>query len=81
MSQPLATPIQPSKCEFLSPEQVQEKQNPLFSNHQAAPYSEQGTKNVKNLIVGCWRQIAEMHMKGMMIISPDSCIFPYRGKC
>ena len=62
MSQPLATPIQPSKCEFLSPEQVQEKQNPLFSNHQAAPYSEQGTKNVKNLIVGCWRQIAEMHM-------------------
>ena len=80
MSQPLANPIQPSKCEFLSPEQVQGKQHLLFSNYQAAPYSEQGTKNVKNLM-GCWHQIAEMHMKGMIIVSPDSCIFPYGGKC
>ena len=26
---------------------------------------------------GCWPQTAEMHMKEMTLIIPDSCIFPY----
>ena len=34
-----------------------------------------GTPNVEN--VGCCPQIVEMHMKGMISVNPDSCIFPY----
>ena len=26
---------------------------------------------------GCWPQIAEVHIKGKISVSPDSCIFPY----
>ena len=29
---------------------------------------------------GYWPRIAEMHMKGMVSVSPDSCIFPYIEK-
>ena len=29
---------------------------------------------------GCWPQIAKAHIKGMISISPDSCIFPYIEK-
>ena len=31
-------------------------------------------------IIGYWPQIAEMHMKGMISVSPDSWIFPYIEK-
>ena len=34
-------------------------------------------KKKKKNRIGFWPQIAEMHMKGMMSILPDSCIFPY----
>ena len=47
-------------------------------SHQVAatPYDERwGTPNVEN--VGCCLQIVEMHMKGMISMNPDSCIFPY----
>ena len=44
------------------------------------PYSEQGTKEVNNHITECWRQIAEMCVKGMITVSPGSCIFPYIKK-
>ena len=27
-----------------------------------------------------WPQIAEVHIKGMISVSPDSCIFPYLEK-
>ena len=27
-----------------------------------------------------WPQIAEVHIKGMISVSPDSCIFPYIKK-
>ena len=30
---------------------------------------------------GYWPQIAEMHMKGMISVSLDYCIFPYIEKC
>ena len=49
---------------------------PIFSSHQAAtePYNEpQGSS-------GCEKHkklAAEMHMKGMISLSPDSCIFSY----
>ena len=28
-----------------------------------------------------WPQIAEVHIKGMISVSPDSCIFLYKEKC
>ena len=33
------------------------------------------TQDMKN--TEYWPQIAEVHIKGMISISPDSCIFPY----
>ena len=30
---------------------------------------------------GYWAQVAEVHIKGMISVSPDSCIFPYIEKC
>jgi len=38
-----------------------------------------GTQEVKN--TRYWPQIAEMHVKRMISMSPDSCIFPYIEKC
>ena len=29
---------------------------------------------------GYWPHIAEVHMEGMISMSPDSCLFPYIGK-
>ena len=28
-----------------------------------------------------WPQITEVHIKGVISVSPDSCIFPYKEKC
>ena len=47
----------------------------------ATPYSEQGTKDVNKQITACWPQAAEIQMKGMISVSPDTCIFPYIEKC
>ena len=45
----------------------------------ATPYGElRGSQDVKN--TGYWPQIAEMHMKGMISVIPDSCILPYIEK-
>ena len=73
----------PSKCDFLSPEGAQEEQCMLSGSHGAAttPYGKQGTKDVNNQITGQWPWIAEMRMKGMISVSPGSCIFPYTEKC
>ena len=30
---------------------------------------------------GYWPQIAEVHIKGMVLVSPDSCICPYIENC
>jgi len=35
---------------------------------------------VKNQEAGCWPQVAEMRKKGMISVSPDTCIFPYIEK-
>ena len=73
----------PSKCDFLSPEGAQEEQCTLSGSHGAAttPYGKQGTKDVNNQITGQWPWIAEMRMKGIISVSPGSCIFPYTEKC
>ena len=42
-----------------------------FLPYQYTTMSQRGTKDVSNQIVGCWPQTAEMHMKGMISISPD----------
>ena len=52
----------------------------LLPQAATTPYGEQGTKNMSNQTAGCWPQIAEMHVKGMISVSPDSCIFPYIEK-
>ena len=61
------------------PEETQEGKEDLSSiSHQTAatPYGEPwGYENT-----GCWPQIAEAHMKGMISMSPASCIFPYIEK-
>ena len=61
--------FRPSRRDFLSLEGTQKEQR-LGSN------DDQGTKDVKKQITGFWPQIAEIHMKGMISVSPDSCIFP-----
>ena len=38
-----------------------------------------GAQDVKN--TGYWPQITGMHTKGMISVSPDSRIFPYKAKC
>ena len=40
-------------------------------------YNKQELKDVNNQEVGCWPQIAEMHMKEIISVHPDTCIFPY----
>ena len=61
---------------------TQEEKEHLWSDsHQAAatPYQEPWeTQDVKNSRVRA--PIAEMHMKGMISLRPDSCIFPYKEK-
>ena len=37
-----------------------------------------GDWEVRN--TGCWPRRAEMHLKGMISMSPESCIFPYVEK-
>ena len=38
----------------------------------------EGAQGVKN--TGFWPQMAEMHVKGMISVSPGSCVFPIRRK-
>ena len=45
---------------------------------QREPVSPEETQDVKTQ--GYWSQIAEVHVKGMISVSPDSCIFPYIEK-
>ena len=41
-----------------------------------SPKEAQDVKNTEY-----WPQIAEVSIKGMISVSPDSCIFPYTEKC
>ena len=41
-----------------------------------SPKEAQDVKNTEY-----WPQIAEVSIKGMILVSPDSCIFPYTEKC
>ena len=64
--------------ELVNPEGAQEAKNTshLVAITAATPYGEPwGYENT-----GCWPQIAEAHMKGMISVSPASCIFPYIEK-
>ena len=66
------------QCEPVSPEGTQEGEYLWSSSHQTAatPYGEpQGSSECEK-----HRRLAptaEMHMKGMISVSPDSCIFSY----
>ena len=67
------------QCDLVGPEGAQEEEYLLSINigHQTAttPYGEPwGTQDVKTEY---WLQIGDVHIKGMISVSPDSCIFPY----
>ena len=58
-------------------ETLEGKEYQPSSSHQTAatPYSESwGNSGCEN--TRYWPQIAEVHIKGMISVSPDSCIFP-----
>ena len=40
-----------------------------------APWGDSGCRKA-----GSWYQVAKMHIKGMISVSPDSCVFPDREK-
>ena len=68
--------------ELVSPEGTEEEKNtchPAAISLQPLPTgSLEETQDVKT---GYWPQIAEVYIKGMISVSPDSCIFPYMEKC
>ena len=56
---------------MLSPEGPQDRNiMPIIIRHCSQPHPPQPH----------WPQIAEVHIKGMISVSPDSCIFPYTEK-
>ena len=74
--------FQPSKWEFLSPKSTQEgKEYPWSGTYQTAatPHSEHWGTQVWKYRTH-WPQTAEVHVKGMTSVNPDSCIFPHIEK-
>ena len=65
----------------VSPEGTQEGNREYLpsSSHQTAATLDGAASEREN--TRYWPQIAEVHIKGMMSVSPDSCIFPYVEKC
>ena len=76
----LSSAIAALQCELMSSKGTQKGEEYLqSSNHQAAatPYNEpQQSSGYEKY----WPQIDEVYMKGMISLSPDSCIFPYVEK-
>ena len=72
----------PSKYESLNPKGTEEGEQYLRPGRLqdvATPSGEHwGTQDPEN--IGYWPQGAEMHMKGMISVSLDSCIFPIHRK-
>ena len=68
--------------ELVSPEQTQEGKNtchPAAIRLQPLPtVSQEEAQDMKS--TGFWPQIAEVHIKGMISVSPDYRIFPYSEK-
>ena len=59
---------------------AQEEECVLCRSHQPLPtVGTEDSWDVKNTVY--WPQIAEMHTKGIISASPDSCIFPFKEKC
>ena len=61
--------------EPVSPKGTQEGEEYLWSVICDLPQGRSGCENP-----GYWLQMAEMHMKGMISVSPNSCIFPFIEK-
>ena len=70
------------QCELVSPEDTPEGKN---TYHLAAtrlqPLPLVSPEETQELKTRHWPQIAEVYIKGMISVSPDSCIFPYIEKC
>ena len=69
----------PSKCKFLALRTTRKENNTCDQ----ATIRLQSFPTVRTeefrmwKITGCWHQITEIHMKGMISVSPDYYIFPY----
>ena len=65
------------QCELVSLERTQKEKNTcLLAAIRLQPLTE--AQDVKS--TEYWPQIAETHIKGIISVSPDSCIFPYIEK-
>ena len=53
-------------------------QSPVIAHHNGELVSPEEIQDVKN--TGYRTQIAEVHTKAMISVSPVSCIFPYTEK-
>ena len=62
-----------SECKFLSPEGVWKGEQCLMPAIQQLLDATTKTQEARRR-----PQIAEIHMKGMISVSPDACIFPYK---
>ena len=79
----LSSAIAALQCELVSLKGTQEGEEYLQPNsHQTAAtmYSEHQAELRMSKIQDIG-PIAEMDMKGIISVSPDSCIFPYTEKC
>ena len=80
---PQSSAIAALQCELVSPKSTQEGEEYMQSNsHQtvATQHRElpRGTRMGKHKMLA---PVAEMQMKGMIAVSPDSCIFPDVHEC
>ena len=67
----------------MGPKGIQERQEYLLCNSYhtvAAPYGEPRGKETQDVKTGYWSRIGEVRMKGMIPVSPDSCIYTYKEK-
>ena len=76
-------PQPPPASELVSPEELRKEKNNLpFGNQQTAviPHGEpRGNSGCEN--TGSWPYISKLHIKGMISVNPDCCIFSYLEKC
>ena len=70
------------RCELVSPEDTPEGKNIYHlaaTRLQPLPIVSLG--ETQDLKTGYWPWIAEVYIKEMISVSPNTCIFPYIEKC
>ena len=68
--------------ELVNPEGTQVGKNTRYlAAIRLQPLPMVSTQETQDLETEYWPQIAEVPIKGMNLVIPDSCIFPYIEKC